>query len=78
MPLALALTVLLLASAFARAGDATKRDCRVGCQEALRSCKEDCAPERASGDLEASQRYVDCDATCHDTYTACVDDCAEQ
>jgi len=51
MQRALALALLLLASASARAGDAAKRDCRAGCQEALRSCKEDCAPERDSGDL---------------------------
>jgi hypothetical protein len=74
MPLVVAVVLLLLVP-LVRADDASRRDCRQDCGEALRSCKEDCAPERASGDMEASRRYVDCDADCHGTYTACVDAC---
>jgi len=77
MPLVVAVVLLLLAP-LVHADDASRRDCRQGCQEALRSCKEDCAPERASGGMEASQRYVDCDADCHGTYAACVDACEPQ
>jgi len=67
-----------LAAAPAGAGDPAKRECRQGCQEALRSCKADCRPERDSGDLQASQLYVDCDAECHAAYTDCVDPCTEE
>jgi len=71
---------LLLAIVFAPrpafAADEAKRDCRQGCEEAQRSCKADCG-SRDSGDLEASQRWVDCDADCDTTYSACVDECAD-
>ncbi|HWP66037.1 MAG TPA: hypothetical protein VNO26_09010 [Candidatus Limnocylindria bacterium] len=72
---ALLAIALACASAFPPwAGDREKHERRVGCAEARRSCKADCGP-RDSGDLEASQRWVDCDAECHETYTACLDDC---
>ena len=72
----LAAAVLLIALAVgpAAAGDEAKHDCRQGCEEAQRSCKQDCGP-RDSGDLEASARWVDCDADCHTNYGNCVDAC---
>jgi hypothetical protein len=65
---------IALAASQTAAGDQTKHDCRQGCEEAQRSCKEDCG-SRDSGDLEASARWVDCDADCHSTYSACADAC---
>ena len=73
---ALASAILLLAPRLGFGGDEAKHECRQGCEEAQRSCKADCGP-RDSGDLEASQQWVDCDAGCHETYTGCVDACAD-
>jgi hypothetical protein len=77
----IALLALALGAAIgtiARAEDEAKVACKQGCQETLRSCKQDCQVERDSGTAQESYIYRQCDQSCHDDYAACKSECERQ
>jgi hypothetical protein len=69
------LAAAVLAAGPACPQDDPKAECHERCEEALRSCKAGCRPERDSGTYQESDAYADCDGGCHDTYAACKRDC---
>ncbi|HKA31012.1 MAG TPA: hypothetical protein VKH82_16640 [Candidatus Binatia bacterium] len=71
----LAAAVLIALVVPAGAKDEVREECKKNCEITLRSCRQDCQLERASGTDQESYLYKQCDQGCHDAYAGCVGAC---